>query len=107
MFGILIVPQEQTVPLVVKNLPDWALCEGRRALIAAVVVVAPVPPLATGNVPVTPVDSGKPVQFVNVPDVGVPRIGVISVGLVAKTSAPDPVSSVTAVARFAEPQFQA
>jgi hypothetical protein len=33
----------------------------------------PVPPFATGNVPVTPVDKGRPVQFVNVPDVGVPN----------------------------------
>ena len=36
------------------------------------------------------------------PDAGVPNAGVTRVGLVAKTSAPLPVSSVTAVARFAE-----
>lgn len=52
--------------------------------------------------PLTPVAIGKPVQLVNVPDVGVPRTGVTSVGLVAKTSAPDPVSSVTAAAKFAD-----
>ncbi len=35
-------------------------------------VVEPVPPFATGNVPVTPVVSGSPVAFVSVPDDGVP-----------------------------------
>ena len=40
-----------------------------------------VPPLAVGNVPVTPVVKGKPVALVNVPDVGVPRMGVTKVGL--------------------------
>ena len=42
------------------------------------------------------------VQLLKVPDVGVPRTGVTSVGEVAKTSEPEPVSSVTAVAKFAE-----
>jgi hypothetical protein len=55
----------------------------------------------TGRIPVTPVVKDKPVQFVSVPEVGVPRIGVTKVGEVANTSAPDPVSPVTAVARFA------
>jgi len=36
-------------------------------------LVTPVPPLATGNVPVTPVESGSPVALVKVPDVGVPK----------------------------------
>ena len=44
-------------------------------------VVTPVPPLATGKVPVTPVVKGNPVQDDKVPDVGVPSIGVTSVGL--------------------------
>jgi hypothetical protein len=39
--------------------------------------------------------------LVSVPDDGVPRAGVTRVGEVAKTSAPLPVSLVTAVARFA------
>ena len=64
--------------------------------------VAPVPPLATPRVPVTPDVRGNPVQFVRTPDVGVPSRGVTRVGLVAKTSAPVPVSPVTAAARFAE-----
>lgn len=51
--------------------------------------------------PDTPVEMGRPVAFVSVPDVGVPRIGVTKVGEVAKTSAPDPVPLVTAVAKFA------
>jgi hypothetical protein len=47
--------------------------------------VSPVPPLATGKIPVTPAAKGKPVQFVNVPVWGVPRIGVVNVALVNKT----------------------
>ena len=46
-------------------------------------------------------DAEYPVQFVKVPDDGVPRTGVTSVGLVAKTSAPEPVSSVIALIRLA------
>ena len=42
----------------------------------------PVPPLATGNVPVTPVVNGSPVTFVMTPDAGVPSAGVVRVGLV-------------------------
>jgi hypothetical protein len=64
--------------------------------------VMPVPPLATGKVPVTPVDKGSPVKFVATPDCGVPSIGVTSVGDVANTADPDPVSSVKAPARLAE-----
>jgi hypothetical protein len=56
-----------------------------------------VPPLAIGNVPVTPVESGKPVAFVNVADVGVPSMGVTSVGLVLNTFEPEPVDVVTPV----------
>jgi hypothetical protein len=54
---------------------------------------AAVPPFrfATGRLPVTPVDSGKPVAFASV-----------IVGPVANTSSPVPVSFVTAAARFAE-----
>ena len=60
------------------------------------------PPLAIGNVPVTPVVSGRPVILVAVPEEGVPSTGVTKVGLVAKTNAPDPVSLVTADARLAD-----
>jgi hypothetical protein len=63
--------------------------------------VTPVPPLATGKVPVVPPSIGRPVALVSVPLVGVPNAGVTSVGLVANTSAPEPVSSVTAAAKFA------
>jgi len=38
----------------------------------AVRVVAPVPPLPTGRVPVTPVVSGRPVALVNVAETGTP-----------------------------------
>ena len=40
-----------------------------------------VPPFATGNTPVTPVVSGKPVTLVMTPDAGVPSAGVTSDGL--------------------------
>ena len=40
---------------------------------SSVGVEVPVPPLATGNKPVTPVVSGKPVALVKVPLDGVPR----------------------------------
>jgi hypothetical protein len=43
--------------------------------------VTPVPPLATGRVPVTPVVKGKPVALVITPDAGVPKAGVTKVGL--------------------------
>ena len=45
----------------------------RTTLPVPVLVVTPVPPLATGNVPVTPVVRGRPVAFVNVPEDGVPN----------------------------------
>ena len=64
-------------------------------------VVVPVPPLATGKVPVTPVVRGKPVALVSVAAEGVPRLGVTRVGLLANTFAPVPVSSVKAAAKFA------
>ena len=51
--------------------------------------------------PETPVEIGSPVPFVSTTAEGVPRAGVTSVGDVAKTSAPVPVSSVTAAIRFA------
>ena len=69
----------------------------RTLLPEPVEVVTPVPPLATGSVPVTPVVKGKPVALVNVPDVGVPKMGVTSVGLVDRTLLPEPVEVVTPV----------
>jgi hypothetical protein len=55
-------------------------------------VAVPVPPLATGSKPVTPVVNGNPVALVNVTDVGVPKTGVTNVGEVDKaTTVPEPV----------------
>ena len=62
-----------------------------------VLVVTPVPPLATGSVPVTPVVTGKPVQFVSTPADGVPMFGVVNAGLVDRTLFPEPVEVVTPV----------
>lgn len=64
-------------------------------------VVTPVPPLATGSVPVTPVESGRPVALVSVTADGVPRFGVTRAGDVALTVAPVPVDVVTPVPPFA------
>ena len=52
--------------------------------------------------PETPVEIGRPVQLVNVPEVGVPNNGVVRVGDVANTKSPVPVSSVTADIKFAD-----
>src|SRR6266852_1197848 len=52
--------------------------------------------------PETPVPIGRPVQLVNVPELGVPSIGVTKVGEVAKTALPVPVLVVSAVKRLAE-----
>jgi len=56
-----------------------------------------VPPLAMGNVPVTPVVRGNPVAFVSVADAGVPKVGFDSVGEFDNTLLPDPVLVVTPV----------
>lgn len=64
---------------------------GDKASNASVLVVWPVPPLAMGSAPVTPVDRGSPVALVNVNEVGVPRLGVVNVGEVASTLLPVPV----------------
>ena len=68
----------------------------------SVKLVCPVPPLVTGSVPVTPVDSGNPVALVKTAADGVPRFGVTKVGDVLNTKLPAPVSSVTAAAKLAE-----
>ena len=62
------------------------------------VAVRPVPPLAIGSVPVTPVlPKGRPVALVKTRAEGVPRAGVTSVGDVERTLFPEPVLVVTPV----------
>lgn len=51
--------------------------------------------------PLIPVETGKPVAFVNVTDCGVPKIGVTNVGLLLKTTLAEPVLSVSANPKFA------
>lgn len=72
--------------------PSAAVCTHR----LPVQLVRLVPPLATGNVPVTPVVKGNPVAFVNVPDAGVPSAPP------PNNSTPLPLSSVMADRKFAE-----
>jgi hypothetical protein len=64
-------------------------------------VDVPVPPLAAGRVPVTPVERGKPAQLVSVPEVGVPNRGVTSVGETESTLLPVPVEVDVPVPPFA------
>ena len=59
------------VPLPIIRSPVVVI--GDSALNAADAVVCPVPPLAIGSVPVTPVDRGSPVALVRVPLLGVPK----------------------------------
>lgn len=65
-------------------------------------VVTPVPPLATGRVPVTPVLKGRPVTLVITPLTGVPKAGPVSVGLVrvlfVRVCVPDSVATVESIA---------
>ena len=68
----------------------------RLALLGVVKNVAtPVPKLDI------PLAIGKPVQFVNVPEVGVPRMGESKVGVLLNTNTPVPVSSVIAARKLA------
>ena len=84
-------------------------------MLLAVKVTAPVPPLATGKVPVTPEVNGRPVALAKpiapdgVPEAfvktiadGVPRLGVVSTGLVENTTLPVPVSLDKTAANSAE-----
>ena len=73
------------VPTNVEGVPKLGVTKvglvDRTLLPEPVEVVTPVPPLATGNVPVTPEVSGNPVTFVITPDEGVPNAGDVIVGL--------------------------
>ena len=85
-----IVPDEG-----VPNAPPFTTGAPAEPTLTAKAVATPVPR------PEIPVDTGRPVQLVSVPEDGVPKAGVTNVGLVAKTKAPEPVSPVTAAAKFA------
>jgi hypothetical protein len=71
---------------------------GESASNAAAFVVWPVPPLAIGSAPVTPVLNGKPVAAVNTKVVGVPKLGVVKIGdvkvLLVNVSVPAKVAKV-------------
>ena len=62
--------------------------------------------MATGKVPVTPDDNGKPVALVNIPEAGVPNAGEVNVGLVnvllVKVSVPPKVAKVPEVGKVTE-----
>ena len=95
----------QVVPLLVKTLPVvlGATNVGAdvplpKITLLAVRVARLVPPLATGNVPVTPVLSGRPVPLVKTTADGVPRLGVVNIGLVSVLLVS--VSVLVAVTRF-------
>ena len=52
--------------------------------------------------PETPVEIGRPVQFVRVPEPGVPNTGVMKVGVLLKTNNPVPLSSDITAANWAD-----
>ena len=104
-FALVGVPNQVATPVPREVIPVPPLATGSVpvTLVAAltkVVEVLPVPPFAIGKVPVTPVDRGRPVALVKVALVGVPRIGVTSVGEVDNTLFPDPVLVPTPVPPF-------
>ena len=88
----------------VKKLPPTVVPP--RFVMAPAAVVAPVPPLATGRDPVTPVVRGSPVAFVKTPEAGVPKAGVISTGLVnvllASVSVPANVDKIPVVGKVTD-----
>ena len=75
-----------------------AVVMGDKASNAAAFVVWPVPPFASGKVPVTPVVKGNPVALVKVPEAGMPKTGAVKVGevkvLFVKVSVPANVAKV-------------
>jgi len=79
-----------------------AVVMGDKASKAVALVVAPVPPLAIGKVPITPELNGKPVALVNVPDAGMPNAGAVKIGdvkvLFVKVSVPANVAKVPVAA---------
>jgi hypothetical protein len=89
------------IPAVIPNInppvPSSSVTADRRLALEGVAraVATPVPS------PEMPVETGRPVAFVSVAAEGVPRSGVTREGEVAKTRAPEPVSSVTAEAMLA------
>jgi hypothetical protein len=95
---VVIVPVVNATLVISVFAPDAAAPSD---VLAAEAVVAFVPPLAIGKVPVTPVVKGSPVALVKVAADGVPKLGVTSVGLVERTTEPDPVLVVTPVPPFA------
>src|SRR5882724_4522710 len=90
-----------TTPAPPPNTGEFAASNALDAIVV-VPVYAGIPPDVPLARPVPPPATGKPVALVRTRAEGVPSAGVTSVGLVPKTSAPEPVSSVTAEARFAE-----
>ena len=91
------------VPLLVRTLPLVLGATNKgvdvplpRITLLTVRVAAPVPPFATGKVPVTPVVNGRPVALVNVPLEGVPKAPPFTTGAPAV-----PTFTAKAVAMFA------
>ena len=60
-------------------------------------IADPVPPLATGKIPVTPVVKGNPVALLNTKALGVPKAGATKVGEVARTTSPEPVVAISSI----------
>ena len=69
--------EDMIAPLIVGPVPNTLAPE-------PVEVVTPVPPFATGSVPVTPVVNGRPVALVSVPELGVPNAPPLTTGAPAE-----------------------
>jgi hypothetical protein len=67
------MPKRVELLLPLPRIKSPVVVMGDKALKAADAVVCPVPPFATGRVPVMPVDKGRPVALVKVADEGVPK----------------------------------
>jgi hypothetical protein len=100
--GVPQVPSPLQNVVALAEVPEFKFVTGRLPVtlvvkLTKVVEVDPVPPLAIGSVPVTPVVKGKPVALVSVTEDGVPSAGVTNVGEVAITLAPVPVNVLKSV----------
>ena len=105
--GVVIVELASVALVIVPPLIDGVVIVGdvpRTLAPLPVLVVTPVPPLATGRVPVMPVANGRPIALVRSTLIGVPKAGATSarplMALVVVPSVSAVLPSVIAVAKL-------
>ena len=89
------------VIVTIAAVPEIIVIAAVGAIVVALAIVGAAAVVATKPEYLTLVKVGLPVQFVKTPLAGVPNRGVTKVGLVANTNEPEPVSSVTELAKLA------